>query len=126
VPLTRVPATPAAVVAAKGPMVVLPSIATSDSWPMFWTATRDFPALANGQSQITPSSLVEMRAQMIGFPDARSVAYLRAHGFHSVVVLPAQPGTNLWREAGRVPDPSLGLVRVDLGDSVLFTVTVVS
>ena len=121
IPRMAVPATPKAVAAAPGPMVVLPSVWTNDSKVMFWTATRGFPEVANGQSGITPSTLKRMRAEMIGFPDARSVAYLRANGFTSVAVLKQPLGTPLWANAGAVPDPALGLTRKDLGDSVLFT-----
>jgi hypothetical protein len=123
IPLLKVPPTPKAVAAASGPMVVLPSISTNDSRVMFWTATRGFPALANGASGITPTTEIAMRGAMLNFPDARSVAYLRANGFHSVAVLRQPLGTQLWANAGRVPDPSLGLTRTDLGDSVLFTVS---
>jgi hypothetical protein len=123
VPLIDVPRMPAAVAAANGPMVVLPSIWTSESRVMYWTATRGFPTLANGQSGIRPSTLVEMRTQMKGFPDKRSVAYLRVNGFHSVAVLRAPwQDSKMWVHADRVPDPALGLTRTDLGDSVLFTV----
>jgi hypothetical protein len=122
-PLVAVPALPKAVVAADGPMVVLPSIWTNDSRVMYWSAIRGFPALGNGESGITPTTLITMRAAMLDFPDARSVAYLRANGFHSVAVLKQPLGTDLWANAGRVPDPSLGLTRQDLGDSVLFTLS---
>jgi hypothetical protein len=122
VPVMRIPATPRAVTAAVGPMVVLPSVWTNDSVVMFWTATRGFPQVANGQSGITPSTLIHMRLEMINFPDQRSVTYLRANGFHSVAVLRQPLGTTLWPNAGAVPDPALGLTRTDLGDSVLFTV----
>jgi hypothetical protein len=122
IPRMAVPAAPKAVAAATGPMVVLPSVWTNDSKVMFWTTTRGYPEVANGQSGITPSTLKRMRAEMIGFPDARSVAYLRANGFHSVAVLKQSLGTPLWANAAKVPDPALGLTRKDLGDSVLFTV----
>ena len=34
--------------------------------------------------------------------------------------LPGRP-LRLWRDAGQVPAPGLGLTRTDLGDSILFT-----
>jgi hypothetical protein len=123
VPLTPVPAAPSAVLKADAPLVVLPSIWSNDSRVMFWTATRGFPALANGQSGITPTTLTKLRAELLNFPDARSVTYLRANGFRSVAVLRQSLDTQLWANASRVPDPSLGLTRTDLGDSVLFTVS---
>jgi hypothetical protein len=121
IPLMAVPAPPTALTQAVAPTVVLPSVWTNDSKVMFWTATRGFPAVGNGQSGITPTTLVRMRAELIGFPDARSVAYLQQNGFRSVVVLRTPLGTELWQDADRVPDPVLGLTRWDLGDSVLYT-----
>lgn len=122
IPVMPVPPAPAALTQAEGPMVVLPSLWTNDSKVMFWTATRGFPALGNGQSGITPTTLVQMRAEMVGFPDERSVNYLRQNGFRSVVVLRADLGTDLWKDADRRPKRGLGLTRRDLGDSVLYTV----
>jgi hypothetical protein len=121
IPLMSVPATPVALTQAVGPTVVLPSVWTNDSKVMFWTATLGFPAVANGQSGITPTALVQMRAEMIGFPDQRSVDYLRRNGFRSVVVLRTPLGTDLWQDADRVPDPALELNREDLGESLLYT-----
>jgi hypothetical protein len=121
IPLIPVPPTPVALSRAVGPTVVLPSVWTNDSRVMFWTAGHGFPAVANGASGITPTTLLRTRAELVGFPDARSVGYLRANGFRSVVVLRADLGTNLWQDADRVPDPALGLTRWDLGDSLLYT-----
>jgi hypothetical protein len=122
IPLMPVPAMPAAFDQAVEPTVVLPSVWTNDSKVMFWSATRGFPAVGNGQSGITPTTLIQLRADLIGFPDQRSVNYLRENGFRTVVVLRTALGTDLWQDADRVPDPALGLTRRDLGDSVLYTV----
>jgi hypothetical protein len=121
IPLMPVPPPPAAFTRAAGPLVVLPSVWTNDSKVMFWSATRGFPAVGNGQSGITPTTLVEMRAELVGFPDERSVNYLRQNGFRSVVVLRTALGTKLWQDADRVPNPALGLTRWDLGESVLYS-----
>ncbi len=127
IPLAPVPAGPRALAAAAGPMVVLPSIPAEDGRVMFWTATRGFPGVANGQNEVTPSTLTRMRAAMAGFPDQPSLDYLRANGFRSVVVLKGQFGTQAWADAAtRLPDPALGLTRADLGDSVLFTLPAVA
>jgi len=123
IPVMSVPPPPAALTKADGPMVVLPSVWTNDSTVMFWTAARGFPALGNGTSGITPTTLIQMRAELVGFPDQRSVNYLRENGFRSVVVLRKPLDGNLWKDADRVPDPALNLTRSDLGDSVLYTLS---
>jgi hypothetical protein len=123
IPLTTVPAVPKAMATAPGPTLVLPSIPAVDSQAMFWSTTRDFPAVANGYDRLLPSTLGAMRAELLGFPDARSVQYLRRQGFRSVVVLKQPLPIQLWQNAGAVPDPSLGLTRTDLGDSILYTLS---
>jgi hypothetical protein len=58
---------------------------------------------------------------MYAFPNATSAAYLRSHGFRSVVVLkdiPPTPQVN----PNRIPARSLGLRRIDMGDSLLYLV----
>jgi hypothetical protein len=124
VPESRPPPVPTAMRYAPGPMVVLPSVWTFDSTVMAWSAQDGFKRIANGQSGITPLSLQVMRKQMGHFPDAKSVRYLRVFGFRSVVVLKNQVNTPLWARAraDRAPRPSLGLRRIDMGDSVLFLV----
>jgi hypothetical protein len=62
-----------------------------------------------------------MRKEMYHFPTATAVAYLRSHGIRSVVVLKdirPTPQVN----PNRIPAPSLGLRRIDMGDSVLYLV----
>jgi hypothetical protein len=119
IPVTPVPASPAALTQAAGPLVVLPSSAASDSKVMFWTAARGFPAVGNGHSGLTPTTLTALRTELAGFPDERSVLYMRRNGFRSVVVLRTAGAVGV----DRVPDPALGLTRRDLGDSLLYTLT---
>jgi hypothetical protein len=124
VPQSTVPPVPAAMEHAPGPLIVLPSIPTFDKTVMVWSAMRGFPQIGNGASGITPDSVTYMREEMSGFPDATSVAYLRSHHFRSVVVLKDQAaipaGARI--DPGRLPAPSLGLRRIDMGDSVLYLV----
>jgi hypothetical protein len=115
-PVMPVPAAPSALAQAVAPAVVLPSSGTSDGRVMFWSIDPGPPAgafleVANGHGGVVPSSLTVLRYQLRTFPDAASVAYLRAHGFRSVVVVGRAP----------MPAPALGLTRTDLGDSVLFS-----
>jgi hypothetical protein len=123
IPLVRPPAPPRAVAEAAAPVVVLPSVPTGDAQIMYWSATRDFPLLANGRSGLTPTGLTDLRTQLAGFPDAASVTYLRVHGFRAVAVLRAPTGQPALPVADRIPDRALNVTRVDYGDSVLFTLS---
>jgi len=127
IPQTTVPPVPAAMKRAPGPLIVLPAtydraaLIWFDKTVMVWSAITGFPEIGNGASGIKPDSFIYMRKEMRGFPDATSVAYLRSHGFRSVVVLkdvPPAPEKN----PDRIPAPSLGLRRIDMGDSVLYLV----
>jgi hypothetical protein len=121
VPMEPVPAVPAAMAHAPGPLIVLPSAYKLDPKVMAWSAMTGFPEIGNGASGIAPDSAAFMRKEMYHFPDATSVAYLRSHGFRSVVVLkdvPPAPQVN----PNRIPAASLGLRRTDMGDSVLYLV----
>ncbi len=120
IPLGPVPAPPEALSQAVGPIVVLPSERTNDSKVMFWTAVGGFPEVGNGQSGITPTTLTQMRSELAGFPNQRSVAYLRRNGFRSVVVLPSPLATALRQDGDQALDPGLGLTRQDLGESLLY------
>lgn len=121
---TTLPPVPAAMERAPGPLIVLPSTPNFDKTVMAWSAMTGFPKIGNGASGFTPVSVTYMRKQMRHFPDATSVAYLRSLHFRSVVVVkdqaafPARARVN----PRRVPAASLGLRRIDLGNSVLYLV----
>jgi hypothetical protein len=121
VPETTLPPVPAAMEHAPGPIIVLPSAYDLDSAVMAWSAMTGFPEIGNGASGIGPDSVTYMRKEMYHFPTATAVAYLRSHGFRSVVALkdiPPTPQVN----PDRIPAASLGLRRIDMGDSVLYLV----
>jgi hypothetical protein len=121
VPVSTLPPVPAAMEHAPAPIVVLPSDYNLDSAAMAWSAMAGFPEIGNGASGITPDSVRYMRKEMYHFPTAKAVAYLRSHGIRSVVVLkglPPTPQVNPYE----IPAASLGLRRIDMGDSVLYLV----
>jgi hypothetical protein len=124
IPVKTVPPLPAAMAHAPGPLIVLPSTSPLDPAVMVWSAMTGFPETGNGASGISPSSLNQMRRAMLHFPDATSVTYLRSHHFRSVVVLKGQAAIPASEriDPGRLPAPSLGLRRIDMGDSVLYLV----
>jgi hypothetical protein len=124
IPQTTVPPVPVAMKHAPGPLIVLPATSTSDKTVMVWSAMTGFPEIGNGSSGIEPDSVTYMRTEMTGFPDVTSVTYLRSHHFRSVVVLKDQTAipASARIDPGRLPAPSLGLRRIDMGDSVLYLV----
>jgi hypothetical protein len=121
VPVATVPPVPAAMAHAQGPLIVLPSAPALDPEAMAWSAMTGFPEIGNGASGIQPDSAVFMRKKMSGFPSATSVAYLRRLGFRGVVVLKDVP-LAASADPYRIPAASLGLRRIDMGDSVLYLV----
>jgi hypothetical protein len=92
-----------------------------DKTVMVWSAITGLPEIGNGASGIKPDSFIYMRKEMRGFPDATSVTYLRSHHFRSVVVVKDVPPAPQ-EKPDRSPAPSLGLRRIDMGDSVLYLI----
>ncbi len=121
VPESTLPPVPTALKHAPGPLIVLPTAYGLDPKVMAWSAMTGFPEIGNGASGIAPDSVTYMRKEMSHFPNATSVAYLRSHGFRSVVVLKGIPPTPQVNP-DRIPPASMGLLRIDMGDSVLYLV----
>ena len=118
-PLADVPQPPAALAAAPGPRLHLPSDELNDTPYMLWS-TDGFVPIANGGASYTPQLLRDLRAQTATFPDPASVAVLRDLGFRTVVAhrdrLPGTP----WDGAADRPVDGLGITRTDHGDVVVF------
>ena len=121
VPVGTVPPVPAALQRAPGPLVVLPTSYEFDHTAMAWSAMTGFPEIGNGSGSITPDPVSYMRKELSHFPNSTSVAYLRSHGYRSVVVLKGLPPTPQV-DPNRIPARSLGLRRINMGDSVLYLV----
>ena len=77
-------------VASGAPVLVLPTDEISDETTMFWS-TDGFPDIANGGSGFTPTLTSQLRDVAKSFPQADSVAALRAFGIHEVVTLGQAP-----------------------------------
>ncbi len=105
-----VPREPPALHGVTDPVLVLPSDPVHDNMVMFWS-TDGFPRIANGSTSVQPRAQEEMRAHVAGFPDARSVAYLRSRGFRTVVLLPGYAYGTPWQGAETKPVTGLGLRR---------------
>ncbi|GIF69488.1 hypothetical protein Ais01nite_75230 [Asanoa ishikariensis] len=118
-PHPPVPAAPPVLATAQAPLLVLPTGATIDGIPMLWTTDR-FPTMVNGAAAFTPQRQAAARTAALHFPDASSVAVLRATGVRSVVVVrDAVVGTpyetTVWGTTSGLP-----LTRVDTPEAVVY------
>jgi hypothetical protein len=119
-PHPAVPAQPAALRTAAGPLLVLPSGYVTDEQVMLWSTDR-FQPVVNGVSSFTLPRREQIRALSRSFPDAASVAALRGLGVRTVVVLRDRAAGTPWQHAADAPVAGLGVAREDRGEAVLFT-----
>lgn len=115
----EVPRYPAAMAAAPEPILVLPSGGTLEMPIMLWT-TNGFPRVPNGIVTFEPESQKRIRAVSATFPDAASVAALRAEGIKSVVVMPGWLGDTPWQGLPDRPIGGLGITREDIDGTLLY------
>ncbi|BCB77625.1 hypothetical protein GCM10022251_63420 [Phytohabitans flavus] len=114
-----VPQPPAAMAAAREPLLVLPSGGLIDLHYMLWS-TDGFPRIANGLAGFEPTSQGQTKAVTVTFPDQTSIAYLRGIGVKDVLVLPEHlPGTP-WDGLTSRPIDGLGITREDIDGAVLY------
>ncbi|MFC0532159.1 hypothetical protein [Phytohabitans kaempferiae] len=115
----EVPQPPAAMAAAREPLLVLPSTGLLELHYMLWS-TEGFPRIANGLAGFEPTSQAQTRAATLSFPDQSSIAYLRGIGVKDVLVLPQHlPGTP-WEGVTARPVDGLGITREDIDGAVLY------
>jgi hypothetical protein len=117
-PHPRVPQPPAGLAAARPPVLELPMGAFDNRRYLLWS-TAGFPALVNGRSSLNPPSFLRLQSQLRRFPDAASVARLRALGVRTVVLHRAHLAGTPWADWARRPAPTgLGISR-ELRDGVV-------
>lgn len=114
-----VPPPPAAMQQAEPPILVLPSDPVSDLRVMWWS-TDGFPAVVNGASGFTPTSLAEVREVTASFPDAESVSYLRALGVETVIVLADEVVGTPWERALTASTDGLAVTRTQVDRAIVF------
>jgi hypothetical protein len=110
---------PVRVSSLPAPIMFLPSDQIGDYHLMLWT-TDGFPTLANGNSGFNPPQQQQLRTATKTFPDAASVAALRAKGIRTVVVVRSRAAGTVWAKAADKPVAGLGIGRLDLGDAVVY------
>jgi hypothetical protein len=117
-----VPAQPAAMRTADGPLLVLPSSDLQDENVMIWSTSK-FQPMVNGGSGFDPSDQQATRAAARSFPDESSVEYLRHIGIRAVVVLKVAAISSDYSRAAQ-PDidiSGLDIQREDDGDTIVYT-----
>ena len=111
---------PVRVSSLPAPVMFLPTDQIGDYHLMLWT-TDGFPTLANGNSGFNPPEQEQLRRAVKTFPDAASIAALRAKGIRTVVVVRSRAAGTAWADAADKPVAGLGIARADLGDAVVYT-----
>ncbi|MEV4345207.1 hypothetical protein AB0J83_12090 [Actinoplanes sp. NPDC049596] len=110
---------PAAMAAAREPILVLPSGGSLEMSIMLWT-TNGFPRVPNGVVTFTPANQERIRSISMSFPDSASIAALRAAGIKSVVVLPEWLGGTPWEGLPNRPVDGLGITREEIDGHFLY------
>jgi hypothetical protein len=115
-----VPPPPRALATAPAPLLVLPTGAATDGIAMLW-ATDRFPAMVNGSAAFTPQRQAAIREAAKRFPDAASVAMLRAIGVRSVVVLRNGVAETPYEPALHARIDEISISRRDTPEAVVYT-----
>ncbi|WP_374271052.1 hypothetical protein [Actinoplanes sp. M2I2] len=110
---------PAAMGAAAEPTLVLPSGGSLEMSIMLWS-TNGFPRIPNGIVTFVPAGQERIRSGSMTFPDAASIAALRADGIRSVVVLPEWLSGTPWEGVPGRPIDGLGITREDIDGAILY------
>jgi hypothetical protein len=119
VPHWPVAVSPVKLASLRAPILLLPSDSVGDYHMMLWS-TEGWPVLANGSSGFDPPAQAALRAAAQTFPDAGSIAALRAKGVLTVVVVRSRAVGGPWAGAADAPTAGLPVRRTDYGDAVVF------
>jgi hypothetical protein len=122
IPHDPMPSAPPTLSTVAAPYLVLPTHEVVDMNMMLWSTDR-FADLVNGGSGLVPTETDQIRRAVTGFPDARSVAYLRSVGVKTVLVLPDRAYGSPLAQAATIPIDGLGITREVHPDAVVFTLT---
>jgi hypothetical protein len=115
-----VPTEPAGQAGLAAPQLHLPMSREGNRRYALWS-TAGFPRIVNGRASFQPALTTAIAADVAGFPDARSLARLRALGVRTVVFHPALAAGTSWSGAATKPLRGLGLTRERRGDVVVYT-----
>ena len=112
---------PAAMAAARAPMMVLPSDEGADLNIMLWS-TNGFPTMVNGASSLVTPDHQALRDLMQTFPSAPAVERLRRDGIRSVVVVRDRVAGTPYESTLSGSTAGLGITRTEVGPDVLYTI----
>jgi hypothetical protein len=113
----RVPPVPPGQLGLPDPQLHLPLF--EDPLYMLWS-TDGFPRIVNGYSGFFPRSRSALLKATRGFPDERSVAFLRSLGVRMVVLHPSLARGTPWDDAATKSTSDLPLLRTHRDGVVLF------
>lgn len=116
-PHPTVPTAPPGLAAATAPLLQLPLTADDNRRYLLWS-TDGFPRMVNGRSSTIPPAFARLGPRIAGFPDAASVARLRALGVRTVVLHRDRLAGTPWADWERRPWRALGVSR-ELRDGVV-------
>lgn len=116
-----VPTAPAGQSGLPAPQLHLPMSREGNRRYALWS-TDGFPRIVNGRASFQPALTTSIAASVAGFPDARSVARLRALGVRTVVLHPDLAAGTAWAGSDSKSVSGLGIVRERRGDVVVFHV----
>ncbi len=116
-PHPTVPTAPAGLADATAPLLQLPLEAEDNRRYLLWS-TDGFPRMVNGRSSTIPPAFAALGPRIAGFPDASSVARLRALGVRTVVLHRDRLAGTPWAAWARRPWRTLGISR-ELRDGVV-------
>ncbi|HST40912.1 MAG TPA: hypothetical protein VLK58_15455 [Conexibacter sp.] len=118
-PHPSVPRAPAGLAAATPPLLQLPLTAEDNRRYLLWS-TDGFPRMVNGRSSTIPPAFAALGPRIAGFPDASSVARLRALRVRTVVLHTDRLAGTPWAGWAQRPWRALGLSRELRDGLVLF------
>ena len=101
------------------PVLLLPTGLVWDYHMMLWS-TEGWSVITNGDSGFDSTAQSTMRSEAKTFPDAASVAALRARGVATVVVVRSRTTPEYWGPAADAPVAGLGITRTEAPDAVIF------
>jgi hypothetical protein len=120
-PHPAVPRPPAGLEAATPPILELPMQPDDNRRALLWS-TDGFPTLVNGRSSLNPPAFLALESELASFPDAASVARLRALGVRTVVLNRSRLAGTPWERWQERDWRSLGISRELRGGVVLYRI----
>ncbi len=121
IPQPEVPASPPGQEELADPQLHLPTDGSTDATYMYWSI-EGFPRIVNGSLAFIPHTLNQVRERVSGFPDPRSVSFLRDLGVETVIVHPERLAGTPWQTVLERPMDHLPLTRETRSNMVVYRI----